>query len=80
MPKRYKIIYEKAKTLQDKIVESPVIHIPTDDESIFPPVVYGCDLCGRKFYTLRDFADHLTLKHGIPPSQAWRFVKPKETR
>ncbi|MEM4154983.1 MAG: hypothetical protein QXW52_09230 [Candidatus Caldarchaeum sp.] len=80
MPRRYKILYEKAKTLQDKVVDVPVISIPLDDERVFPPVVYGCDRCGRKFYSLKEFADHLTLKHLIPPSQAWRYVKPKEVR
>ncbi|MEM2233832.1 MAG: hypothetical protein QXP81_09885 [Nitrososphaerota archaeon] len=80
MPKRYKVIYEKAKTLQDRVAEAPVIVIPRDEESIFPPVVYRCDRCYKRFYILKDFVDHLTLKHGIPPSQAWRFVNPKEIR
>ncbi|MEM4211165.1 MAG: hypothetical protein QXS72_08080 [Candidatus Caldarchaeum sp.] len=68
------------RTMQDKVVDVPVISIPLDDERIFPPVVYGCDRCGRKFYALKEFTDHLTLKHLIPPSQAWRHVKPKEVR
>ncbi|MEM2234038.1 MAG: hypothetical protein QXP81_10930 [Nitrososphaerota archaeon] len=79
MPRRYKILYEKGVTPRGE-ASYPVIVLPRDEERIFQPVVYGCDRCGRRFYALRDFVDHLTLKHGIPPSQAWRFVKPKEVR
>jgi len=80
LPRRHKIVYERSRTLQDRIVEYPVITIPRDEERIFPPVVYRCSLCLGRFYILRDFTDHLTLKHGIPPSQAWRFVRPREVR
>lgn len=71
MPRRYKVDY---------VGGAPVVYIPTDDESIFPPTVYICDNCGTRFYTLQSFVDHLLIKHKIPPSQAWRFVKPKEVR
>ncbi|MEM1944140.1 MAG: hypothetical protein QXE50_05925 [Nitrososphaerota archaeon] len=80
MPRRYRILYEKARTVQDEMVDYPVVSIPRDEESVFPPVVYGCDRCGRRYYSLREFVDHLTLKHLIPPSQAWRYVTPKEVR
>ena len=73
-------MYEKGRTIQDRLIEYPVVVLPKDDERIFPPVVYGCDRCGKRFYTLSDFTDHLMLKHGIPPSQVWRFVRPKEVR
>jgi len=57
--------------MQDK---PPVIHVPI--EKIQPSVVvYRCSRCEKKFYNLNDFVRHCVLKHGIPPTQAWRMVE-----
>jgi hypothetical protein len=49
-------------------------------DRVITPVVYRCSLCKGRFYNLRAFVDHLTLKHGIPPEEAWRFVEGREIR
>jgi hypothetical protein len=51
----------------------PVIHVPI--EKIQPSVVvYRCSICEGRFYDLNGFVRHCVLKHGIPPTQAWRMV------
>jgi len=80
MPRRYSVRYERARTPEGDEISIPAISIPADDEKYFPPVVYTCERCGRRFYFLKAFVDHITLKHGIPPHLAWRFVEPKEVR
>jgi hypothetical protein len=80
MPRRYKIIEMKGETIQDRIAKGYAVQIPLDDERIFPPVVYRCSRCYGRFYTLSKFAEHLTMKHGIPYSQVWRFVQGAEIR
>ncbi|MEM0232587.1 MAG: hypothetical protein QXL22_01050 [Candidatus Nezhaarchaeales archaeon] len=52
----------------------PVIRIPV--EEVRPAtVVYRCSRCFGRFYDLNDFVRHVVLKHGIPPSMAWRYVE-----
>jgi len=80
MPRRYRIIEMKGETMQDRIARAPAISIPLDDDRAFPPVVYRCSRCGGRFYELAGFADHMMIKHGIPHSQVWRFVRGVEVR